>query len=128
MTGKMYAIFIREGALVETAENEMILTGIGQKGRRKLTRTLGTLLKTDFAKEDDVFEIYTEPDDLSAVRDALAEKGYEIQSADTDMVPSTYVTLSNEDDIKHMNLLLEYLEDHDDVQNVYHNWEMPDEE
>ena len=83
---------------------------------------------TDFAKEDDVFEIYTEPDDLSAVRDALAEKGYEIQSADTDMVPSTYVTLSNEDDIKHMNLLLEYLEDHDDVQNVYHNWEMPDEE
>lgn len=83
---------------------------------------------TDFAKEDDVFEIYTEPDDLSAVRDALAEKGYGIQSADTDMVPSTYVTLSNEDDIKHMNLLLEYLEDHDDVQNVYHNWEMPDEE
>ena len=62
------------------------------------------------------------------MRDALAEKGYEIQSADTDMVPSTYVTLSNEDDIKHMNLLLEYLEDHDDVQNVYHNWEMPDEE
>ena len=83
---------------------------------------------SDFAKEDDVFEIYTEPDDLSAVRETLEEKGYQIQSADLDMIPSSYVRLTDETDIKHMNLLLEHLDEHDDVQNVYHNWEAPDEE
>ena len=44
------------------------------------------------------------------------------------MIPSTYTTLTDEDHIKKMNLLLEHLEENDDVQNVYHNWEMPDEE
>ena len=83
---------------------------------------------SDFAKEDDVFEIYTEPDDLSAVRETLEEKGYQIQSADLDMIPASYVRLTDETDIKHMNLLLEHLDEHDDVQNVYHNWEAPDEE
>ena len=83
---------------------------------------------SDFAKEDDVFEIYTEPDDLSAVRETLEEKGYQIQSADLDMIPGSYVRLTDETDIKHMNLLLEHLDEHDDVQNVYHNWEAPDEE
>ena len=78
---------------------------------------------SDFKADESVFEIYTEPDDLYAVRDALVALGYEIESAEPDMVPSTYVNLDNEDDIKHMNLLLEYLEDDDDVQNVYHNWE-----
>ena len=77
----------------------------------------------DFSGEEGVFEIYTETDDLYAVRDALVEKGYTIESAEIDMVPSTYVNLDNEDDVKHMGLLLEYLEDDDDVQNVYHNWE-----
>lgn len=83
---------------------------------------------SDFAKEDDVFEIYTEPDDLSAVRETLEEKGYQIQSADLDMIPASYVRLTDETAIKHMNLLLEHLDEHDDVQNVYHNWEAPDEE
>ena len=50
--GKMYTLFVREGVLEKSAENELILTGSGQKGRKKLTRTLGTLLKTDFAKEE----------------------------------------------------------------------------
>lgn len=77
----------------------------------------------DFASEDGIFEIYTEPDDLYAVRDALVKLGYTIESAEPDMIPSTYVTLENEDDIKHMSLLLETLEENDDVQNVYHNWE-----
>ena len=83
---------------------------------------------SDFAKEDYVFEIYTETDDLSAVRETLEEKGYQIQSADLDMIPASYVRLTDETDIKHMNLLLEHLDEHDDVQNVYHNWEAPDEE
>jgi len=77
----------------------------------------------DFVADEGVYEIYTEPDDLYAVRDALVEKGYVIASAEPDMVPSNYVTLENEDDIKHMNLLLENLEENEDVQDVYHNWE-----
>ena len=77
----------------------------------------------DFLTEEDVFEIYTEPSDLWAIKDALEEKGYEIASADQDKIPSNYVTLESEDDIKNMNNLLDHLEDFDDVQQVYHNWE-----
>ncbi len=77
----------------------------------------------DFVIEDEVFEIYTETDDLYAVRDDLVAKGYTIVSAEEDKIPSSYVTLEDELDIKHMNLLLEALEDDDDVQDVYHNWE-----
>ncbi len=77
----------------------------------------------DFVANDDGYEIYTEPDDLYQVRDALKTAGYEIESAEKDKVPSTYVTLENEDDIKHMNLLIDSLESYDDVIEVYHNWE-----
>ena len=77
----------------------------------------------DFISDEEMFEIYTEVDDLYAVKEALEAAGYTIESAEEDKIPSTYVTLENEDDIKHMNLLLENLEDNDDVMNVYHNWE-----
>ena len=77
----------------------------------------------DFVSDDEMFEIYTEVDDLYAVKEALEAAGYTIESAEEDKIPSTYVTLEGEDDIKHMNLLLENLEDNDDVMNVYHNWE-----
>ena len=77
----------------------------------------------DFVAEDEVFEIYTVPEDLSAVRAELESKGYKIVSAEKDKIPSNYVTLEGEDAIKDMNLLLEKLEENDDVQNVYHNWE-----
>ncbi len=77
----------------------------------------------DFIADEEVFEIYTEPDDLDGIRDDLTAKGYVIASADRDKVPSNYVTLETEDDIKHMNLLLEALDDNDDVTEVYHNWE-----
>jgi len=77
----------------------------------------------DFVASDDCFEIYTEPDDLYSVKEAIEAAGYEVESAENDKIPSTYVTLESEDDIKHMNLLLENLEDNDDVMNVYHNWE-----
>lgn len=82
---------------------------------------------SDFVPDEEIYEIYTEPSDLGAVRDELIAKGYEIVSADTDKIPSNYVTLENEDDIKHMGLLLEHLEDNDDVLEVYHNWENADE-
>ena len=81
----------------------------------------------DILSEDGVFEIYTSPEDLSAVREAVECAGYTIESADLDKIPSNYVSITNEEDIKMMNLLLEHLEDNDDVQEVYHNWENADE-
>lgn len=78
---------------------------------------------SDFKADDTVFEIYTEPDDLYAVREALEAAGYKIESAELDKVPTSYITLESEDDIKYMNGLLDYLEEDDDVQDVFHNWE-----
>ncbi len=77
----------------------------------------------DFVAEDEAFEIYTVPDDLSAIREDLEKKGYKIVSAEKDKIPSNYVTLTDEEAIKDMSTLLERLEDNDDVQNVFHNWE-----
>lgn len=83
---------------------------------------------SDFTMDDDEIEIETEPSDVGAVREALEAKGYKVISAEAMQIPSTYTTLTDEDAIRKMNLLLENLEENDDVQNVYHNWDMPDEE
>jgi len=71
----------------------------------------------------DVFEIYTVPSDLTAIREDLEAKGYTIMTAELDKIPQNYVTLDDEEAIKKMNLLLEHIDDNDDVQEVYHNWE-----
>ena len=76
----------------------------------------------DFAADGDIFEITTEPSDLEAVRDELEAMGYAIASCEKDKIPSNYVDLTDEDDIKKMNSLLEHLEENDDVVNIYHNW------
>ena len=81
----------------------------------------------DLSVEEDVVEISCEPSVLPQLRDGLAEKGYHILSAEVEQIPATYTTLTDEDQIKKMNLLLEHLEENDDVQNVYHNWSMPEE-
>ncbi len=81
----------------------------------------------DFSGDEDAFEILTEPEDLYAVRDALTEAGYTVESAEQDRIPTTYVTLTSEEDIKNMNLLIEHLEDSDDVSEIYHNWENCDD-
>lgn len=81
----------------------------------------------DFSFDEDTVEITCAPSDLHALREGLTAKGYKVLSAEVEQIPSTYTTLTDEDQIKKMNLLLENLEDHDDVQNVYHNWEMPEE-
>lgn len=83
---------------------------------------------SDFTMDDDEIEIETEPSDVGAVREALEAKGYKVISAEAMQIPSTYTTLTDEDAIRKMNLLLENLEENDDVQNVYHNWDMPEEE
>lgn len=77
----------------------------------------------DFLTEDDCYEIYTETSDVYAIKDALEAAGYTVLSAEEDKVPSNYITLEGEEDIKHMQLLLDALEDNDDVSDVYHNWE-----
>ena len=77
----------------------------------------------DFQSDEEVFEIYTEPEDFSAVRDEMAARGYLFASAELEMVPSTYTQLAEEDAITKMTRLLDALDDNDDVQNVWHNWE-----
>lgn len=76
---------------------------------------------------EEAIEIECETGAVSEVREYLADKGYTVVSAEVEQVPSTYVTLTDEDDIRKMNLLLDNLEDDDDIQNVFHNWEMPEE-
>ena len=80
----------------------------------------------DFSPEEGYFEIVTAPEDFSLVHDALAEK-YTFTSAEITMIPQNHIKLTDEEDIKMMNKLLDMLEDNDDVQNVYHNWEMDEE-
>ena len=77
----------------------------------------------DVDLEGEVFEVFTAPDDFSAVREAIEQTEYKILDANVEMVPQNYISLSSEDDLKNMQKLLDALEDNDDVQNVYHNWE-----
>ena len=76
----------------------------------------------DFQVTDEVYEITTSPEDFSKVRETLEAQGLEFLEAEIQMVPSTYIQLSEEDGNK-MQRLLDMLEDLDDVMNVYHNWE-----
>jgi len=77
----------------------------------------------DFVPEEECFEICTEPDACGAVAKALEEKGYIFLSAQVEMVPQNFVKLTTELEAKNMEKLIEHLEDNDDVQNVYHNWD-----
>ena len=77
----------------------------------------------DFSAQEGAFEIYTVAEDLYAVKEALESAGYTLLSAEKSKIPSTYVTLDNEEDIKFMSLLIEKFEDDDDVMEVYHNCE-----
>lgn len=77
----------------------------------------------DFSEEEDSFEILTAPDDFSAVREALEKEGIPMAQAEVTMLPQTYTALTDENDIKFLNRTLDLLDDDDDVQAVYHNWE-----
>lgn len=82
----------------------------------------------DFVPVEDTFEIYTAPDDFSKVRTALEEAGYEFLNAETDMIPQNTVPVSGEDVLKKIYWMLDQFDEHDDVQNVYHNAELPEDE
>ena len=83
---------------------------------------------SDFNFEDELVEIFAEPNDVYNVSNALTEKGYEVISAEAAYIPSTYTTIDDEDSRIKMERLLEHLEDNDDVQEVWHNWENEDDE
>ena len=79
---------------------------------------------SDFEADEDIFTIYTEPEDFGAIRDDLTAKGYEFASAEVEQVPSTYTKLEDEETKTKMQKMLDMFEDNDDIQNVWHNWEM----
>lgn len=77
----------------------------------------------DFAEEEDSFEIITEPDAFSAVREALEAGGLSMANAEVTMIPQNYVSLTDEKDLTNIQRILDFLDEDDDVQEVYHNWE-----
>ena len=82
----------------------------------------------DFSEEEDSYEILTDPDSLGEVRDALEAAGIPLAQAEVTMLPQNWVDLTDEQDVKNINRTLDLLEDDDDVQEVYHNWNAPDED
>lgn len=82
---------------------------------------------SDFEADDDIFTVYTEPSDLGGVRDDLSAKGYTFVSAEVEQVPNTYTKLEDKETCEKMQKMLDMFEDNDDIQNVWHNWEMIEE-
>ena len=82
----------------------------------------------DFNEEDDCYEIITTPEDFDAVNQTLSDNGIKFASAEVTMIPQTTVELTSEEDIKKMRRILNLLDEEDDVQNVYHNWDEPVED
>lgn len=77
----------------------------------------------DFSEEDDSYEVITEPDDFDKVQKALAESGIPLASAEVTMIPQNYVELTDEGAVKSLQKILDLLDEDDDVQAVYHNWD-----
>ena len=113
-TGCVSFMFEEKGVIVIMDED-------GEIDEDKLMETALEAGAEDFSGEDGVFEIYTVPDDVYAIADALKDAGYTLENAEKTKVPSTTVNIDNEDDLKFMNLLIEKLEEDDDVMEVYHN-------
>ncbi len=115
-TGCVSYMFEPKGLIVIEDED-------GEIDEDKLMETALMAGAEDLSSEDGIFEITCESDDVYAIKEALEAEGYTVSSAEQTKLPTTYVTLESEDDIKHMALLLEHLEENDDVIDVYHNWE-----
>ena len=81
----------------------------------------------DLTVEEETIVMECDPTQVHAMREALTAKGYNVLSAEAEKIPSTCTRLEDPDDVKKMQNLLDHLEENDDVQNVFHNWEMDDE-
>ena len=77
----------------------------------------------DFSEEEDSYEILTAPEDFSTVYAALEKENIPMADAEVTMLPQNYVTLESEEDITFINRILDLLDEDDDVQEVYHNWD-----
>lgn len=77
----------------------------------------------DFSEEEDSYEVITDPDSFSEVRETLENAGIPMLQAEVTMIPQNYVELTDEDAVKKMNRLLDLLDEDDDVQATYHNWD-----
>ena len=82
----------------------------------------------DFVPQDDAFEVYTDPAAFSGVREALEKAGYEFISAEIAMIPQNTVDVIDPETLAKVERFLEMLDDNDDVQDVFHNGNLPDEE
>lgn len=120
-SGCVSFMFSEKGVIVITDE-------YGEIDEDKLMETALEAGAADFKADDGVYIVYTEPEDVYDISDALKAAGYEVESADKEKVADTTVDLEGEDDRKFMGLLIEKLEDDDDVMNVYHNCGNCDEE
>ena len=118
-TGCVSFMFDRKGVIVIEDEDKEI-------DEDEITMDALEAGAEDIEIEDGIIEITTDPNELGAVRDALEGK-YTFASAEVSMVPQTMTELTDEGQIAQMQKMLDMLEDNDDVQNVYHNWDMPEE-
>lgn len=118
-TGCVSFLFDKKGVLIIDKED-----GIDEEELMMQAIEAGA---EDFSTEE-YFEITTAPEDFSQVRDSLKEAGYKFSTAEVSYIPQTTTKLTSEDDTKNMNKLIDALEDNDDVQEVYHNWDMPEDE
>lgn len=112
--GSVMFMFSRKGQIVIDAEDldeEQVMDNALNAGAE------------DFAAEDGVFEILTDANEFSAVREALEKDGYSFISAEVAYIPSTYTALPNQEDVDKIEKLIDMLEDDDDVQAIWHNWE-----
>lgn len=120
VTGSVGFMFDKKGVLVvertaDTDEDEMMMTVLDAGAE-------------DMKTLDDAFEIYTDPNEFSAVREQLENGGMTFLSAEVQMVPQNTVALPDEETLTKVQKLLDMLEDNDDVQNVWHNAELPEED
>ena len=77
----------------------------------------------DFSEEEDSFEVLTAPSDFSTVREILENAGVTMAQAEITMIPQNYVELTDEESVKKMNIIIDRLDEDEDVQQVYHNWD-----
>ncbi len=117
--GSVMFLFNRQGVITIDAE------GLDEDTVMEAALEAGA---EDFSADSDVFEIATDPNELGTVRDALEAAGYSFLSAEVAYIPSTTTVLSDPEDVTKMEKLIDILEENDDVQAIWHNWEMPDEE
>ena len=118
-TGCVGYLFDRKGVIsVESAgidEDELMMAALDAGAE-------------DFEVQDDTYEITTAPEDFMTVLNGLKAAGYEDLKGDIMYIPQTYVKVEDEEALKNLDKLIDALEENDDVQEVYHNWDMPEEE